>query len=330
MRIRSLLLVLVLVLAAPLASHAFVPENGHYGTTTPDATAGGTAISVEIQNDYLFAAGYVYNPDGTPTFVTIQGPMKYEFIKFPGSILGYYAWRLNDPTALFSAQGGQCIGTISQCPYKKPTVVPIGGVDIQFTSNNQGTMTWGTPGHVVSVKLTRFQFMGADAADTMLGIWDFVLDRSVSEAATNIPYNIPAERLTITSSTSTAISNFPYGGCVTYDRAWDSCLVVGGVRQLVSGKTIACTSTNASSTCEGWSYGNKHVILVYSENDFKVRRVYTFYDHGLKFTGPITGTAAVCPEGQADYLKCTTKTGIVFEAFRSASGNYATTGVGMH
>lgn len=322
MNIRSLLL--FLLLAVPLTGRAFTPENGFYGT------GGGTAIAVEIQNDFLFAAGFVFNPDGTPTFVTIQGPMKLEFIN--SGPIGHFAWRLNDPTALYAGQGGQCIGSSSQCPYKKPTIQSIGGVDIQFTSENEGTMTWGAPGHLASVTLQRFQFMGANAADTMIGIWDVVLDRPAAEAnGTTGGYPLPAELLTITSATSTAVNNFPYAGCVAYNRTDlnKSCLTVGGVRQLVSGQTIACTSANASSQCEGYSSGNKHVILVYTETDYKVRRVYTFYDHGLKFTGRITGKVALCPEGQADYLSCKTTQNVKFEAFRTASGNFAQTGIGM-
>ena len=322
------LLLVILLFCVPMLGRAFTPENGYYGTSTTDATAGGTAIGVEIQNDFLFAAGFVFNPDGTPTFVTIQGKMTLEYIKV--GLFGYFAWRLNDPTALYAGQGGQCIGTPSQCPYKQPKIQSIGGVDIQFTSENEGTMTWGPSGHLASVKFKRFQFMGADAADTMIGIWDFILDRPAAESANNVPYAIPAELLSITSATSSAIANFPYAGCVAYDRSYKGCLTIGGVRQLVSGQTIACNSANASSVCGGYSSGNKHVVLVYSETDFKVRRVYTFYDHGLKFTGRITGTAALCPEGQLDYLNCKSTVGVRFEAFRTASGNFAQTGVGMN
>jgi hypothetical protein len=63
------------ILLTPLTVLAFVPESGFYQQFTPDNTAskGGTGIAIEIQNEYMFAAGYLFTPTGIPTFVTMQG-----------------------------------------------------------------------------------------------------------------------------------------------------------------------------------------------------------------------------------------------------------------
>jgi len=52
----------IAALLAPLAAFAFVPENGFYQQYTPDngSAGGGTGIGIEIQNEFLFAAGYVF------------------------------------------------------------------------------------------------------------------------------------------------------------------------------------------------------------------------------------------------------------------------------
>src|ERR1700685_3680463 len=99
-----------LLLAAAMPAQGFTPESGFYNLFSSDAKGReGTGIAIEIQNDYMFAAGFVFRANGTPTYVTIEGQLQH---RANGS------WGLSDPRGLAAYSGGQCIGTLEHCPYR--------------------------------------------------------------------------------------------------------------------------------------------------------------------------------------------------------------------
>src|SRR5438128_230417 len=115
MLLRRFLLVAAF-LGAPLSAVAFTPETGFYSVPSQP----GTGLAVEIQDQYAFVAGYVYDTIGRPTFVTAQGALTRS-----GEI-----WVLDSP--LYVSSGGQCIGSASNCPYHAPATISAGTAHLEL------------------------------------------------------------------------------------------------------------------------------------------------------------------------------------------------------
>jgi hypothetical protein len=161
---------LVLALGGTSA-FAFTPESGYYW----NPAASGSGLSIEIQDNYVFLIGYVYDAQGNPTWVSAQG--------------------LLSGNAVFNGQldrfiGGQCIG----CAYTAPTAQPgVGGpITLNWATETTATLTWGGR----TIPLQRFDYYltrtgGIDAGtEKMLGEWQVVLDLYNSPGGNNrnFPY----------------------------------------------------------------------------------------------------------------------------------------------
>jgi hypothetical protein len=110
------------LLAISGAAQAFTPENGTWWNPNEP----GRGFMLEIQDNFLFFAGYAYAQNGAPLWLTAQGTMSGN-ARFVGTL------------STFS--NGQCIG----CAYRPPnTQIGAGGpVEIIFDTETTGRLTWG-------------------------------------------------------------------------------------------------------------------------------------------------------------------------------------------
>ena len=313
MKIR-LLIAVVSFLLMPLLAHAFTPEGGWYLqlTSDNDAGKGGTGLGIEIQNEYMFAAGFLYTSGGQPTWVALQGQLTKQS---DGS------WGLEDDDGLYTGKNGQCLGTLAECPYKGSTLVPVGGFKINFPAENLGTMTWGPTGHQSTVVIERFVYNLGNGPQSLIGRWDVLLNHQGAANGDGIQYE--GDRLRFTS-VSPSGSNYSIGGCVENGSE-------------ASTQTCAPNKANVfgvTGSATGEFFGHAYQVLVYnapSNGTPKIIRVYSFSEPGLggAFSGTMHGTANLCGAGVTSASACTTVTNVPFTAYRSGSSNYATTGNGM-
>ena len=303
------------ILLAPLTAFAFVPESGFYQQFTPDngSSGGGTGIAIEIQNQYMFAAGYVYTATGVPTFVTMQGLL---LLQSDGS------WNLStspsDPgNGLAAYSGGQCIGTTANCPYHAPAATKIGDFNIQFIGENIATLTWGTTANQANTILRRFHFYtGPSEATSLLGQWDVVISRGVS--ADVLDYE--GDKLVLYSaSTPDSSGNSMLLGCVPSNAGTPTC----------TGRSIA---TNVTPCTGLFCFGSSHYDAIVSNGSgaTPIVRVYSFDSNVFagEFTQSFHGTVHLCPSGAASVSACNISMAH-FIAYRSGSAQYAQSGVGM-
>ncbi len=170
---RSLWLVcfsLLLALAAA-PSRAYTPESGTWWTPNEP----GTGLFIEVQDNFLVAAAYVYDPIGNATWYTATGFLTGN-ARFDGQLDAFV--------------GGQCIG----CPWR-PNSERLGAggpirIDFNLTDPTKANLTWG--GRTRPIE--RFQFYLKRPEDgsrsiqltKMLGEWQLVLD--FSEINSTFPY----------------------------------------------------------------------------------------------------------------------------------------------
>jgi len=158
------MLLLVSAVFAPKV-YAFTPESGMWW----NPAEGGRGFALEIQDNYLFFTGYLYNPDGSQLWYTTQGTMRGN-AAFDGVLTGY--------------RGGQCIG----CPPRNPTtLLGVGGnISITFTTETTGRLTWSGG----TIPIQRFDFYytrttGDQRNDVMRGEWHATLDYSAVAGSTS-------------------------------------------------------------------------------------------------------------------------------------------------
>jgi hypothetical protein len=304
----------MLLLFCALPARGFTPETGFYNMFTSDAEGrGGTGMAIEVQNDYLFAAGFVYRPDGTPTFVTIEGNLVHESN-------GRLSLSNDHGVAIFT--GGQCIGALPHCPYRAPISTNIAGFSLEFSAENEGTLVWGTKDDSASVTLRR-TCVGSicyDAPSSLLGEWDVILDRVRNPNG----LSFGGDKLAITDVS-------PHGdmraisGCVAQrDSVPPDCTNPTGKEELI-GTAARCADT----TCAGYSY-RIEVHATDCRGPCRILRVYTFAENGNggAFGGTIRGIANLCGAGARAARACVSHPGVPFVAYRSGSVNFVRTGVG--
>jgi len=156
--IRSAFLASILMFSSALS--AFTPENGTWWNPVEP----GTGFLIEIQDNFLFLAGYLYAPDGRPMWYTAQGTMNGN-ARYVG--------------VLTSFSGGQCLG----CPWRQPAAqLGAGGpVEIIFDTEIAARITFG--GRTTSIQ--RFDYYltrtaGDVKSDMMIGEWQLTVDFSTS------------------------------------------------------------------------------------------------------------------------------------------------------
>jgi len=182
MLIRTRLALSITLLALGITpAVAFTPESGVWWNPVEP----GTGLQLEIQDNFMALSGYVFNNDGTPTWVTAQGLLQAGGTRFISSD------NRNDGTWLNTFRGGQCIG----CVYTGGPIAEqgsMGPVVVTFDPNDPRTavLNWGGR----NILIERFQFYLGRPGDNvfvhtskMLGEWNAMLDLSnvTTPAATN-------------------------------------------------------------------------------------------------------------------------------------------------
>jgi len=140
-----------------LPASAFTPESGYYWNPAES----GSGLSIEIQDNYVFLIGYVYDAQGAPTWVSAQGLLTGNAV-FTGQLDRFI--------------NGQCIG----CAYRAPTAqTGVGGpISLNWATETTATLVWGGR----TIPLQRFDYYltrtaGLDTGtEKMLGEWQAVLD----------------------------------------------------------------------------------------------------------------------------------------------------------
>jgi hypothetical protein len=138
--------ILSLLFALMGPAHAITPESGWWW----NPNASGTGYNIEIQDNMLAVATYVFDASGAPTYYISAGAMSND---------STYSGTLNLYT------GGQCVG----CAYKAPSGAAAGTITIKFSSAQQGTLTMngGAP-----ISIQRFGFgVNAAAPYAVMGEW---------------------------------------------------------------------------------------------------------------------------------------------------------------
>lgn len=310
------LLAALLLAAAPLASHAYTPENGWYGVITSDNNppAAGMGLNIEIQNEFLFGAGYIWGQNGLPIWVLMQGKLIHQ---------SDGTWTLNDPNALITGQNGQCLGNATTCPYKKPSVVPIGGVNLKL-AENIGTITWGIAGNQATATLMRFDFQLGGGPGSLNGRWDVLIEHQGAANGDAIQYE--GDRLRINDVHTNADGSIAVNGCV------ENSLSPPTQTCDTSGNSFAVKGSAPKSAVFGHTYQIAAYTFSLNGSTPKIMRVYTFAENGLggAFANTIRGTVNLCGSAGVDSVaQCTAVKNVAFVAHRSASGHYAQTGAGM-
>lgn len=174
-RISRLALATSLALTASSTAFAYTPESGIYWNPAEP----GTGLQIEIQDNFLALSGYLFLPDGAATFVTAQGFLDDDAMRFAST------GNLGDGSSLNTFSGGQCLG----CTYAGEPQIFAGSqgpVIIEFDPQDEtrATITWGGR----TTQIERYQFglirPGDDepvSITKMLGEWSATLDFSENE-----------------------------------------------------------------------------------------------------------------------------------------------------
>lgn len=129
---QGLMMTLLLLVGSLAQAAGLYPVSGWYWN--PDKP--GTGFNIKLQrgsfkeDGWIFAAGYVYDEAGNPTFITLQGayqPYSWQQIKDAD---GQYIGSMSSEA--YVSTGGQCIG----CPYTPANTQAdnsLGPVELRFT-----------------------------------------------------------------------------------------------------------------------------------------------------------------------------------------------------
>ena len=284
---RTALLALAALVSSP--AFAFTPESGFWWNPAES----GRGYSIEIQDNFLFFAGYLYTPAGAPIWYTAHGLMQGN-ATFTGQ--------------LTSASGGQCI----TCTYRAPQVqVGAGGpVTISFDTEIGGRLTWAGG----TIPIQRFDYyytrnVGDNRNDVLRGEWHMVLDySSVSTVGTPTSTDYFADVL-IFDRLNTAVNPRQTLGCRALNTAIGRC-------------------TTGSRTGSGFynSADLSHFIVI--DNSVDTFAVYV----GKLGTTQFDGIAKICSKNLTNLAtQCIANTAITsrpVRGFRSASYSFVNTGVG--
>lgn len=277
-----------LLLAYGSAASAFTPESGAWWNPAEP----GSGFMIEVQDNYLFFAGYLYTSGGAPMWYTSQGTMTGN-ARFVGS--------------LSSFSGGQCLG----CTWRQASVqVGAGGpVEIIFDTETAGRMTWG--GRTIPIE--RFDFYltrtsGDLKTEMMLGEWQMTVDFSTSPT---VSYPFYGDVL-VFASVDRAPSPDIFDGC----RANNS----------LDGRCTQSAIANHDASGFYQSSTKEHYLIV---NDDPNNFAYYVVKTG---TYQFDGIVKICPKSLSNVttqcLQSSSYRAYPVRGFRTASRNFVQNGSG--
>jgi len=127
-------------------AHSVQPESGWWWYQSEP----GRGFSIEVQNNTLFFAGYLYDNAGNPVWYVSAGAYAQSFSTFNAPLLSF--------------TGGQCL----TCAFRPNAPGPSpGNLQLTFISPVAGTLTW--PGG--SIPITRFLYGTTNDHKRLAGRW---------------------------------------------------------------------------------------------------------------------------------------------------------------
>lgn len=284
--LRSALCGALLTLAT--AASAFTPESGTWWNPAEP----GSGYLIEVQDNFVFFAGYLYKADGQPMWYTSQGAMSGN-ARFTG--------------VLSSFTGGQCLG----CNWRQASVaVGAGGpIEIIFDTETAGRMTWG--GRTIPIER-----------------YDFYLTRTSGDVKTEMM--LGEWQLTADFSTSTAVSYPYYGDVLVFDRVdrapnpdvFDGCRA----NNSLDGRCTQSAIANHDASGFYQSSTREHYLIV---NDDPNNFAYYIVKTG---TYQFDGILKVCPKSLSNVttqcLQSSAYRSYPVRGHRTASRNFVQNGSG--
>jgi hypothetical protein len=152
MRVHTAKAFAILLFAAALFSgiaSAELPDSGWY--YNPDQP--GRGFNIEIQDDTLFMAGFVYDTNGNPIWVIASGPMSSD---------------MTFMAPAFQTANGQPLGGA----YRSPATMPFGTATVVFTTTMTANIT--VNGYSFTVTREQFGFDFTSTTQPLLGEFAFV------------------------------------------------------------------------------------------------------------------------------------------------------------
>ncbi len=315
-RLSRLALCTSLALSASAPAFAYTPESGVYWN--PEEA--GTGLQIEIQDNFLVLSGYLFLPDGAPTFVTVQGFLDDTAMRFASTD------NPSDGSSANTFRGGQCFG----CAYMGPPQISagaLGPVVIEFDPEDEtrAMITWG--GRTTSIE--RYQFGLVRPTDQepieitkMLGEWSTTIDFNQNTQA--IGRRFDGDVLVVDQVGGIQSLNFfTYEGCRPDDSLFGFCSDDAFASDEVAG-------TFDSST-------GRHMMLVNNgradATDSDSCLLYEVKVRTNDFSGGIDGDLDSGNDGGVTSYRCGAANVMDLDAypvrgFRSASRSFVETGTG--
>lgn len=159
---QNLLASAALLLAGSTQAASYTPESGFWWN--PDEP--GTGLAIEIEDDFIYVAAYLYDTQGFPYWYIGDGTL----VENGSGVLSF------TDSQVTSATGGQCLG----CVWRAPTIFPTGGsMSISFdpADETRATLTWG--GQVKTIRRLDYYDIGFGPTaenQRLLGEWQVILD----------------------------------------------------------------------------------------------------------------------------------------------------------
>lgn len=271
------------------AAQAFTPESGFWIAPAE----GGRGYSIEIQDNYIFLAFYVYDSQGRTVWYTAQGNMNGN-ARFVAQLDGY--------------ANGQCLTCVT--PVNPQVGLGVGGnIEIVFDTEVRGRLVLN--GRTINIE--RFNFALARGisdvrAGSMLGEWQAILDYSAIPSADSRYYG---EVMVFNRLRSSGGVNY-YEGCRPDNTVAGTC------------SAAALANRDASGFFDPGS--GRHFILV--GNTSTTLAVYSLTMGTYQFDG----TMKVCSRNLSSITAQCLNNGAItsqrVRGFRTASRNFVQTGSG--
>ena len=147
LNVRSIVLLLAVLFAG--GASAALPDSGWYWNSAES----GRGFNIEIQDNVLFMAGFVYDAAGSPTWFASGGPMDSDHT-------------YSGPA--FQTVKGQPLGGA----YSTPSIVPFGTATVTFTTTTTADIT--VNGYHFTVERQQFGFDFTSITQPLLGELAFV------------------------------------------------------------------------------------------------------------------------------------------------------------
>ncbi|CAH9016838.1 hypothetical protein [Candidatus Nitrosacidococcus sp. I8] len=167
----------VLLMIKPL--FAAMPENGWWWNPSQS----GTGYNLEVQNSTVFAALFIYDNNGNPTWYSGAGTITQNSTQNSSSTT----------IALQQSTGGPCLG----CTYTKPQTSAT-GKQLLLTFNADGSTATATVDGVTTA-LQRMNFAYGHGAQILVGAWT-VVSLPVPGASGELPNNSGVSNYIVCSS----------------------------------------------------------------------------------------------------------------------------------